>query len=36
MDSGHVTTSEMETFVIFVTKAMVAKGSILDVGRDPG
>ena len=32
LDPGHVPTSETE---IFVTKAVVAKGFILDVARDP-
>ena len=32
-NEGHVPTSEIE---IFVAKAIVAKGSILDVGRSSG
>ena len=30
---GHVPPSEMESFV---TKAIVAKGSTIDIGRGPG
>ena len=33
MDPGHVPTSEMK---ICVTKDILAKRSILDIGRDPG